>query len=110
MVRREGEQGEGQSGEGRGEEEQGELRGGDEGVLEALLGGVVVEERGVVGPEHVAGGVVTAEVDGPGPDGGAEAEADDDLEDEERPEVELETFWCEIHRVGSAGMGELSGV
>jgi hypothetical protein len=27
------------------------------------------------------------------------------LEDEERPEVELEAFWCEVHRGGSAGDG-----
>ena len=77
-VGREGEQREGKRGEGRGEEEQRELRGGDEGVLEALLRGVVVEEVGVVGAEHVAGGVVAAEVDGAGADGGAEAEADDE--------------------------------
>ena len=31
--------------------------------LEPLLGGVVVEERGLVGAEHVAGGIGRADVD-----------------------------------------------
>ena len=102
---REGEQGEGQGGEGWGEEGERDGFRSDKNALEALLGGVVVKEAGLAGAEHGTGGVVAAEVDGAGANGGSEAEADEDFEDEECPEVELEAFWCEVHRGGSARDG-----
>lgn len=101
---------EGQRGEGRSEEgERGGHRG-DELVLEEFFGGEIVEERGLAGAQHVAGGVVDAEIDGARLNGGAEAEARGQLHDDETGEVELEAFSGEKHRVGSAVVMKLWGV
>ena len=72
----------------------------DEGALQALLGGVVVELRGAAGAEHVAGGVGSAEVDVATADDGDAGDEGAELEDEESSEVEPEASWREEHRVG----------
>ena len=103
MVGEKRERDEGEGGEGRSEECECSGHRRDELVLQEFLGGEIVEERCLAGAEHVSGGVVGAEVDGAGADGGAKAEAGGELHDEEAGEVELEAFWCEVHRGGSAG-------
>src|SRR6202020_1169484 len=102
--------------EGRAHHGEGAWVGTDEGGLEALLGGVLVEEAGLVGAEHVAGGVEAAEVDVVAAGSVQDDESPDEgheLEGKQSEEVELEAFCGEKHRGGSAvrvSWGEYSAV
>lgn len=104
-IRQVRERHEGKRGYGRCEEGQRTGCGCDHSVLDALLDGVDVQMCGISGAEHVAGGVVGAEVSGAVTDGIAKAGTDDDLENEKSTEVELEAFGGEVCRPGICGHG-----
>jgi hypothetical protein len=65
--------------------------------LHALFRPVVIEVRGVTGPNHVAGGVVQPKIDGSAAYGRAEAKAHKDLKEQESAEVELQALGSKKH-------------